>query len=393
MKFGDVVRFAEGLVDPRKPPYSGMVHLGPDNVAIGGARVVGKLATAGSLKLISGKYLFDSRAIVYSKIRPNLNKVCIPGIDGVCSADMYPIWADENIVDTKFLCQLMRGPAFVRGAVATSMRTGMPKINRADLENLLIDLPGKQIQRQITETLDTWDDALSTLDRLIAAKEAQTSYLRAKFVSWSRWPVCPIGDVISLNLRPEPTPKTAYKALGIRSHGKGTFQRMVERPEEVDMETVYAVGARDLILSITFAWEGAIALATPNDAGCFVSHRFPTFEVKEETINRAFLGYVVRAGKFVNALGNASPGGAGRNRVLGKREFLKIEIPLPSRVEQEQIAKVLVSADREIELLRLERAATDRQKRGLMQKLLTGRWHFREDVAPPAARVAEEAAQ
>jgi type I restriction enzyme S subunit len=205
-----------------------------------------------------------------------------------------------------------------------------------------------------------------------------------------------IGSVIEAVARPVPTPKVAYKALGIRSHGKGTFQRTIERPEEVDMETVYVVGPHDLIVNITFAWEGAIALAKAEDAGCFVSHRFPTFEVKEDKVNRDFLGYAVGSRRFFHNLGIASPGGAGRNRVLNKTAFLKLEIPFPPKKDQDGIARYLLDLDKEIGILKAYRGAIERQRRGLLQKLLTGEWRVPVhgvEVDVMAARVAEEAAQ
>lgn len=140
------------------------------------------------------------------------------------------------------------------------------------------------------------------------------------------------------------------------------------------METVYVVGARDLIVNITFAWEGAIALAKAEDAECVVSHRFPTYEVDEEKVNRAYLGYAVRTRRFFHCLSIASPGGAGRNRVLNKTDLLKIQIPTPPKADQDRIAAVLETIDREIELLDLTRRAMEEQKCGLMQKLLAGNW-------------------
>jgi type I restriction enzyme, S subunit len=74
----------------------------------------------------------------------------------------------------------------------------------------------------------------------------------------------------------------------------------------------------------------------------------------------------------VHELGLVSPGGAGRNRVLSKGDFLRIKVELPSLEEQQRIAGVLETCDREIELLEKQLAALREQKRGLMQKLLTG---------------------
>jgi type I restriction enzyme S subunit len=363
-----------------------MIHVGPENIEPGGNHLVGELKTAKDLGLISGKYQFDADAIVYSKIRPNLNKVCVPRFSGVCSADMYPLWPDTARVDRDYLCQYMRSPQFVSEAVLSSMRTGMPKINRPDLERIKIVLPPLSEQRRIAKTLQTWDEAIEKIGRLTAAKESVRDRLQRAHGAWDRWPLRAIGEIVSPISRPQPTPSTAYTALGIRSHGKGTFQRQIDRPEEIDMDTVYVVGERDLIVNITFAWEGAIALAKPEDAGRFVSHRFPTFEIDQKQVNRNYLGYAVRSPRFIRDLGIASPGGAGRNRVLNKTDFLKIKIPFPPKDRQDLIAKALDSADQEIALLSRQRDALVKQKRGLMQKLLTGEW-------PVSASKSREAAE
>src|SRR5262245_28465998 len=112
--FEDLTVIANGQVDPTQEPYIKYPHIGPDNVG-SGTGCISSVRLACELGLSSGKYLFDERAIVYSKIRPNLNKVCIPGFIGVCSADMYPIWTRDGI-DSKFLYQYMLSEQFVRRA-------------------------------------------------------------------------------------------------------------------------------------------------------------------------------------------------------------------------------------------------------------------------------------
>ncbi len=83
--------------------------------------------------------------------------------------------------------------------------------------------------------------------------------------------------------------------------------------------------------------------------------------------------YLLSTNKGSEALELASPGGAGRNRTLSQSEFLKIRIPLPSLAEQRKIVALVQAADREIDLLRKQLGALKRQKKGLMQKLLTGK--------------------
>jgi restriction endonuclease S subunit len=78
------------------------------------------------------------------------------------------------------------------------------------------------------------------------------------------------------------------------------------------------------------------------------------------------------------------------HRVLNKQDFLEIEIPFPPKNEQDRIAAILGTADHEVEVLEAKKAALKKQKRGLMQKLLTGEWRVSIDrtIDEPAMRKA-----
>ena len=186
------------------------------------------------------------------------------------------------------------------------------------------------------------------------------------------WKVNPLGDLIEPISRPVPKPKTPYLSIGIRSHGKGTFQKIVEEPEKVMMDTLYRIEANDLVVNITFAWEGAIAIASEQDSGGLVSHRFPTYRLKKAEADIDFFRNLILKQRFVWDLGLISPGGAGRNRVLNQKDFLKMKVVVPSVDVQKEIGKILSAADEELHLWEDYLKALEKQKRGLMQKLLTG---------------------
>ena len=150
---------ASGLVDPQKQPYSEMQHIGPDCIEKDTGRIF-ETKSASELRLISGKFYFDSDSIVYSKIRPNLNKVCAPPFEGICSADCYSIKPTGKI-EKAYLFNLMLGYNFYKRAVACSMRTGMPKINQDDLNNIDISYPKSTTeQKKIVEILTTQDKVI-----------------------------------------------------------------------------------------------------------------------------------------------------------------------------------------------------------------------------------------
>ncbi len=143
------------------------------------------------------------------------------------------------------------------------------------------------------------------------------------------------------------------------------------------MDTLYVVKAGDLIVNITFAWEGAVALVPRDHDGCLVSHRFPTFVPELERADARYLRHALRMARFTYLLGIVSPGGAGRNRVLSKSDFLDLLVPLPPLDQQRRIAAILDDAEESITVEKKYLAALKRQKRGLMQKLLTGEWRVK----------------
>lgn len=169
---GDVLDVASGQVDPTAPAYSGMPHVGGDNIESGTGRLLG-VTTAKNLGLTSGKYLFSPEDVLYSKIRPNLNKVVAPDFEGICSADIYPLRPRKEHVVCGFLVHLLRTEAFLSYARKHSSRTSIPKLNRDGLLAFDALLPPFQEQQRIADILDRADAlrakhraALALLDTL-----------------------------------------------------------------------------------------------------------------------------------------------------------------------------------------------------------------------------------
>jgi type I restriction enzyme S subunit len=104
-----------------------------------------------------------------------------------------------------------------------------------------------------------------------------------------------------------------------------------------------------------------------------VSHRFPTYTFYEINAIPKYFKFFILGTKFKSMLDLISPGGAGRNRVMSKKDFLKLEIKIPSIEEQTAIANVLQCADDELQLLKKKLEQLKEQKKGLMQVLLTGK--------------------
>jgi type I restriction enzyme S subunit len=242
-------------------------------------------------------------------------------------------------------------------------------------------IPPLPEQQKIAEILSIWEKAIDQTQKLIEAKKRRKKALMQQLLSGEltplglnheTWPARKLGELVVPVSRPVPKPENPYLSIGLRSHGKGTFQRTVEEPDKVMMDTLYRVEEGDLVVNITFAWEGAIAFVPEKDSGGLVSHRFPTYRLKETEVDRGFFRNLIQTKRFVWDLGLISPGGAGRNRVLSQKDFLKQKVHVPSLGVQERVGEMLEAAYDELRLCEEYLVALEKQKRGLMQKLLTG---------------------
>lgn len=144
----------KGQVDPKEGPYIDMPHVGPDSIESGTGRLLReRIKTPRELGLRSGKYLFSREHVIYSKIRPALRKVALPDFSGVCSADMYPLLPNADVISREFLALSLLAPPFSQYAIDNSDRNAMPKINRRVLFAYEMAVPDQDMQNAIVKQL------------------------------------------------------------------------------------------------------------------------------------------------------------------------------------------------------------------------------------------------
>jgi type I restriction enzyme, S subunit len=305
--------------------------------------------------------------------------------DAYVSQHIALLRIEDAKIDNRFVAHLLTGPIAQRRFSKVTDSGAKAGLNLAAIRHFPIKFPPLPEQRKIADILTTWDEALEKLDALITAKELRKKALMQLLLSGKRrlprfsshWNSFRLGDVLEFTPRITPKPSNPYLAAGIRSHGRGVFLKPDFPPENIALTELFMLKEGDFVLNITFAWEGAAAIVGPEADGALVSHRFPTFTFKPGKLAASFFRHYILTKRFVVNCGLASPGGAGRNRVLSKPTFLKIALPLPPFEEQKRIGALLDTAAQELTLLRHQRTALDQQKRGLMQRLLTGKLRVR----------------
>lgn len=160
--------------------YADYPHIGIDCIE----KDTGELKnyrTVAEDNVISGKYIFTPKHIIYSKIRPNLNKVAIPDFYGVCSADAYPILPIENVCNRIFLAYNMRSPYFLDYILQFCDRTNLPKVNRKEVSGFKSPLPPLPLQEQFAEYVKKTDLAKSAVKKALERAETLKSALMQKY--------------------------------------------------------------------------------------------------------------------------------------------------------------------------------------------------------------------
>lgn len=164
-RFARVAEVKSNLVSPDN--YLEYPQISPENIEKDSGKLLLPCKTVGEVGIVSGNHLFYKGQILYSKIRPKLNKVCIAPFDGLCSADMYPI---ETNNDTRYIMYCILSNGFLQQvSMITENRVKMPKINQTELSKLLVAIPNFLAEQK--EIADHLDAKCAEIDGLIAKKE------------------------------------------------------------------------------------------------------------------------------------------------------------------------------------------------------------------------------
>ena len=216
----------------------------------------------------------------------------------------------------------------------------------SDIKRMPILLPSMEEQIRIANFLD---QEIAKIDSLIFEQERLVELLKIRIESLVLESF-EAHDTVKLRLAnaaqviQRPVTQVAgevYEPLGLYNRGRGLFHKELRSIEEMGDSDFFWIKNGDLIFSGQFAWEGAVALAYPEEENCVVSHRYPVVRGEEGITLTEYLFalFTTSHGNFL--LNESSVGAAGRNRPLNINSLLKEKIPVPNMLAQEKIAKMV----------------------------------------------------
>lgn len=292
------------------------------------------------------------------------------GEGALCTSHFFLFEVNREKIDPAFLRIIFIGNLLEKQLSPIAFgSTGYAATRPKHFLNVEIPLPPLTEQARIVARLESVQRRVAEVRALrqeqaaLMAGLAAGSYREITKVA----PLRRMGDIAPLVRRPvEVKDEENYPELGVRSFGKGTFHKPDVPGFEVGTKQLYHIRPGDLVFSNVFAWEGAIAVAKPEDAGRVGSHRFITCVADEKVALAEFLCYHFLTTEGLKQIQEASPGGAGRNRTLGLTKLEALNVPLPPLAQQREFVVLLQKAER----LRAASAESEALLEGLLPGVL-----------------------
>lgn len=277
--------------------------------------------------------------------------------------------------------------------------TSIPHLTREKLLDLPILLPPLSEQKAIAALLSTWDEAIEKTEQLIQAKEKKLRQISrwllfghtrlgnqkneladGRFFKYpSDWALVKTGKVakeVSVrNGESEETVLSCSKYDGFVNSldyfGKQVFSS--------DTSNYKVVKKGQFCYPSNHVEEGSIGLLEHCGKG-IVSPIYVVFEASKEKVHSPYLYKLLKTDIYRHIFQVSTSSSVDRRGSLRWGDFSKIKVLVPSLEEQQEISETLASAQHEIDLLKQLAKKYKTQKRGLMQKMLTGEWRLKPEI-------------
>ena len=305
--------------------------------------------------------------------------------------------SNDNFV--QYINLLMQKGVLKKQLVKDGRGTNISNLNQKILSSLNLLLPPLPEQKAIADLISTWDDAIETTERLIKVKMKRLRQT-AKWLLFGHkrinkkpselvdshfykypfdWDLVKIGkiakEVSARNGESDETVLSCSKYDGFVNSldyfGKQVFSS--------DTSNYKVIKKSQFGYPSNHIEEGSIGLLEHCKKG-IVSPIYVIFEASPTKVHPLYLFKLLKTDIYKHIFQVKTSSSVDRRGSLRWGEFSKIKIPLPPLEEQQQIAESLSIAQQEIDLLKQLAEKYKTQKRGLMQKLLTGEWRVKPEI-------------
>ena len=272
-------------------------------------------------------------------------------------------------------------------------------LNLQTIAKYRLTFPPLPEQSKIAEILRTWDEGIEKLEvlidrvkrrhlaithslilgsrRLLRFKKSDDFTAHHWFALPKEWNCQPIGK-LAIEVSERNGNREAFEVLSCSKY-EGFVRSLEYFKKQVfssDLTGYKKIWRGDFGFPSNHVEEGSIGLQDLVDVAV-VSPIYTVFRFIPEKIDKAFAFSALKTSLYRHIFEVSTSASVDRRGSLRWKEFAKIPFPVPPRSEQEAISEVLAVHSRKLTALEEQRDMYVRQKRGLMQKLLTGEWQVK----------------
>ena len=332
VRLGDVLlRHKDGLDIEEEEEYTRLtIRMNGQGVGVRDKVCGREIGTKRQFRVKAGQFLLskiDARNGAFGLVPNDCDEAIVTG-------NFWAFDISSDRVVPRFIELLTKTTLFVDYSIkASSGTTNRLYLQEEKFAEQQIELPPIEEQIKIVARIDAVQQRMQAADKLRVSIDREiASLLAVRFqetLTHAKW--LPMNEVAPIVRRDVAVNhKSSYAELGIRSFGKGTFHKPTLSGLELGDKRIYRIEPGDLLFSNVFAWEGAIAVAQPEDAGRVGSHRFISCVPHDDLTTAEYLRYYFLTDAGMTMIRDASPGGAGRNRTLGLSKLMDLDVPIPS---------------------------------------------------------------
>lgn len=381
------------------PPVAAKIAFSPDDrvwqlsldqIESDTGEIIGKRYAAASDAGTSTFY-FDAGNVLYSKLRPYLNKVAIPDETGIATTELIPLRPDPKILNPRFLAHYLRSPGFVNQASHHVAGAKMPRVVMDWFWEHEAPIPSSKEQSRIVELLDQ-ADRLRRIRREADAKAARI--LPALFLKMfgdpatnsAGWPVSTIGDLATL-VTSGSTPRggaEVYVTEGpyiIRSQNVLMNYLRLSDAARITTETHQQMSRTwvqegDVLLNITGASIGRVAWVKVLDGPANVNQHVCIVRPNPALIDPAFLSACLSLPSMQTVINDIQTGAS--RQALNHVQVRGLRVPVPPVRIQAKFSEQAKILEECVEQSDMARESLDRLWATMMQRafsgLLTAQW-------------------
>lgn len=304
---------------------------------------------------------------------------------GIINQALLNIKIDTKKINSDFFYQYFQWDNFQYRIIDNTQGGAMANlVSMEQFRKTIFPIPPLKEQAKIAEILSTWDSAIEKQEQLIEKKKEFKKGLMQRLLSGEvrfkefndKWKIVSLGSIFDRVTDKNNVGVTNVLTISAQNGLVNQEEYFNKSVSSKDLSGYYLLKKGDFAYNKSYSNGyplGAIKRLNDYEEGV-VSPLYICFRAKEK-ISTCFYEQYFESGFLNKEIFKIAQEGARNHGLLNVSvtEFFKdIKIAKPSLEEQNKIAEVLIEADKEIELLQKELEVLKLQKKGLMQRLLTG---------------------